>query len=122
MGNFRDLQVWQKSKDMAVKIYNITNKNEFKKDYSLKDQIRRAVVSIASNIAEGDERFSNKESIRFLYIANGSAAEVITQLIIAHEIGYVDTDIFNNLIEELEQISKMIKNLIKYRIDNDKTK
>jgi four helix bundle protein len=71
---------------------------------------------------EGDERFSNKESIRFLYIANGSVAEVITQLTIAHEIGYVDTEIFNNLIEELGQISKMIKNLIKYRIDNDKNK
>jgi four helix bundle protein len=122
VGNFRDLQVWQKSKDMAVKIYNITNKNEFKKDYSLKDQIRRAAISIASNIAEGDERFSNKESIRFLYIANGSAAEVITQLTIAHEIGYINNDIFNNLIEELEQISKMIKNLIKYRIGNDKNK
>ena len=122
MGNFRDLQVWQKAKEITVEIYKLTNENEFRKNYSLKDQIRRAVVSIASNIAEGDERFSNKESIRFLYIANGSAAEVITQLIIAHEIGYVDTDIFNNLIEELEQISKMIKNLIKYRIDNDKTK
>ena len=78
MGNFRALNVWQKAKNLAVKIYKLTENDLFKRDFSLKNQIRRAAISIASNIAEGDERFSNKESIRFLYIANGSIPELIT--------------------------------------------
>ncbi len=120
MGNFRELTVWQDAKDLAVEIYRITEQGDFKKDFSLKDQIRRAAVSIASNIAEGDERFTNKEAIRFLYIANGSVAEVITQVVIAHEIGYIKDDVLNKLMERLEKLSKMIKSLINYRMKNDR--
>ncbi len=119
MGNFKKLQVWQKAKDIAVEIYKLTDKNEFRKDYGLKDQIRRAYVSIASNIAEWDERFSNKESIRFLYIANGSIAEVITQLCIAYDIEYIKKSIYENMLLELENLSKQIKTLIKYRAQNE---
>jgi len=116
MGDFRNLKVWKDAKDIAVEIYKITKSF---KDYSLKDQLRRAGISISSNIAEGDERFSNKESIRFFYIANGSIAEVITQLIIANEIGYIKNETLQDFLNKLDKLSKQIKSLINYRIDND---
>jgi four helix bundle protein len=65
---FRELQVRQRSKDLAVYIYKVTNENVFSRDYGLRDQIRRVAVSVASNIAEGDERDTNKDSVRFLYM------------------------------------------------------
>ena len=84
MGNgFKDLSVWQKSRDLAVNMYKLTNKGPFKHDFGLRDQVRRAAVSIASNIAEGDERDTNKEAIRFFYISKGSLAELRTQMEIA---------------------------------------
>ncbi|WP_456458098.1 four helix bundle protein [Nitratifractor sp.] len=122
MGDFRELRVWGKAKDLAVNIYRITGTGHFQNDYGLRDQMRRAAVSISSNIAEGDERFSNKESIRFLYIANASCAELITQIIIAHEIGYIDKIESEKFIGECEQVSKMIKSLINFRNKNDKRK
>ena len=78
--DFRKLIVWQKSKDLAVDIYKITSTGNIAKDYSLVDQMRRAAVSISSNIAEGNDRGTNKESVRYLYIAKGSLAELMTQL------------------------------------------
>ena len=80
---FKDLVVWQKARDLAVIIYRISNKTPLSKDFSLRDQMRRSAVSIASNIAEGDERDTDKESVRFLFIAKGSLAELRTQLEIA---------------------------------------
>ena len=122
MGNFRKLKVWQKAKNLSVDIYRLTERDLFHKDFSLKDQIRRAAVSIPSNIAEGDERFSNKESIRFLFIANASAAELITQIIIANEIGYIDKKESESIVKRVEEISKMIKALISFRRNNDRQK
>ena len=89
MGDFRELKVWQRAKDLAVYIYRHTAIGEFSKDYGLRDQIRRASVSMPSNIAEGDELGTDKQSIRFFHIAKGSSAEVFTQAIIALEIGYL---------------------------------
>jgi len=120
MGNFRELDVWKKAKDLAVEIYKLTENDFFKRDFSLRDQIRRAAVSIPSNIAEGDERFSNKESIRYFYIANGSIAELITQLLICKEIGYLSESEVDMFLSELEKLSKMIKTLIKYRVSNER--
>ena len=74
MGKFQDLKVWQRPKDLAVYIYKLTGKAPFAEDYGLKDQIRRAAVSIPSNIAEGDDLGSNKQAIRHFYIAKGSAS------------------------------------------------
>jgi len=78
MGNFRKLDVWQLAKNLTIYIYRITNKGFFSKDFGLRDQIRKAAVSIPSNIAEGDESGTNKQSIRYFNIAKGSSAEVIT--------------------------------------------
>ena len=97
MGNFQDLKVWQRSKDLAVYIYKLTTKGQFCKDYGLRDQIRRAAVSIPSNLAEGDEYGSDKQSVRFFYIAKGSSAEVLTQAIISHEIGYINAKDYKNI-------------------------
>lgn len=81
----------------------------------MRDQIRRAAISIASNIAEGDERDTNKDSVRFLYIAKGSLAELLTQIVISKEIGYLSDEEFEYILEECEMIGKMLGKLIKAR-------
>jgi len=108
----KDLDVWKKAIEFVAEIYKITR--NFPKDeiYGLTSQIRRAAVSIPSNIAEGAARNSTKEFIQFLYIALGSSAETETQLIIAKEIGYVENNSF--LLDEVGSIKKMILGLIKY--------
>ena len=118
MGNFQKLRVWQIAKEIAVKIYQLTRSNEFSKDFGLKDQIQRASVSIASNIAEGDELGTDKLAIRYFYISKGSTAELMTQLIIANEIGYIDDITKNNLVDECDKISAMLSKLIKARSNN----
>jgi four helix bundle protein len=100
------LKVWQQAKTLAVKIYKITDEGQFQRDFGFKDQIRRAAVSVPSNIAEGDERGSNKDSIRFFFIAKGSLAELQTQLEIAHEIKYITQNVFNDLEQECITTSK----------------
>jgi len=115
MGKFQNLRVWQISKEIAVKIYQLTQSKEFLKDFGLKDQIQRSAVSIASNIAEGDELGTDKQSIRHFYIAKGSVAELITQLIIANEIGYIKVETKNQLADECDKISAMLSKLIKAR-------
>jgi four helix bundle protein len=112
---FQGLKVWQKSKDLAVQIYKITEQGMFGKDYGLRDQVRRSSVSIPSNIAEGDERDTDKEAVRHLYIAKGSAAELLTQLIIAHEVNYIDETTFKELEEKCLEISGMLSRLIAAR-------
>lgn len=115
MPGFRDLNVWKESKKLAVLIYKITQEGNFLKDYGLQDQIRRAAVSIPSNIAEGDERGSNRDAVRFLFIAKGSLAELETQLEIAFEIGYLDQGMLNELLQQSSNIGKMLGSLIKAR-------
>ena len=108
--SFEQLDVWKKATAVAVKIVAALKDS---KDYAIKDQMTRAAVSIASNIAEGSERNSYKEYIHFLHIAKGSAAELRTQLIIAHEVGLVDAALFEQMTPELVEISKMLHGLIK---------
>ena len=115
MGKFQKLIVWQIAKEIAVKIYRLTDSKDFSRDFGLKDQIQRASVSIASNIAEGDELGSDKQSIRHFYIAKGSTAELITQLIIANEIGYIEEKTKDQLIDECDKIAAMLSKLIKVR-------
>ena len=112
---FRALNVWQRAKDLAVLIYRVTETGSFARDFGLKDQIRRAAVSVPSNIAEGDERDTNKDSVRFLYIAKGSLAEVVTQAIIACEIGYLNEADRTCIEQECEALGRMLGSLIKAR-------
>ncbi len=120
MGHFKELRVWQDAVGLAERIYIITRDGSFVKDFGLKDQIQRAAVSVASNIAEGDERGSQQDGIRFLHMAKGSAAELITQLNIACRIGYLNQKLFDELENEAEKVRASIKNLIQYRSNNNK--
>jgi four helix bundle protein len=115
MGNFQKLRVWQLAKDLAVQIYKLTQSSSFSKDFGLRDQIQRSAVSIPSNIAEGDDLETDKQSIRHFYIAKGSSAELLTQLIIAKEIGYLDAETSNKLTNDCKIISVMLTKLIKAR-------
>jgi four helix bundle protein len=115
MGKFRELKVWQRGKDLAVYVYRTTNQGELSKDYGLRDQIRRAAVSIPSNIAEGDELGTAKQAIRFFYSAKGSSAEVLTQAIIALETGYISNENYDHIAKECESISGMLTRLIQSR-------
>jgi four helix bundle protein len=108
--SFENLEVWKSGCRVAVRIYEILKTC---KDYGLKDQMTRAAVSVPSNIAEGAERDSKLEFIRFLHIAKGSAAELRTQVYIARQIGAIDEDIQKELVEELKTLSAMLHGLIK---------
>ena len=110
--SYRDLKVWQRSKAFAVEIYRVTEPLPRKERYGLTDQIRRAAVSIPSNIAEGHIRRSDKVFANYLDIALGSAAELSTQLEITLEVGYLDTRTCQALAAELEEITKMLFGLL----------
>ncbi len=86
--NFEDLRVWQKGIELTKKIYVVTSKGEISRDFGLKDQLRRAAVSVPTNVAEGFERRSGKEYINFLNIAKGSAGELRSLLRVAREVSY----------------------------------
>ncbi|MCK4813175.1 MAG: four helix bundle protein [Candidatus Marinimicrobia bacterium] len=115
MGDFKQLEVWKIAKDLAVYIYTLTKQNDFNKDFGLRDQIRKAAISISSNISEGDESGTNKMCVRYLHIAKGSNAEIQTQTIIANEIGYISNKEKDYILLQCEIISKKLFNLIKYR-------
>jgi four helix bundle protein len=112
MGKFEDLKVWQRAKDLAVYVYKLTASW---KDFGLRDQMRRAAVSTPSNIAEGDEYGTDKQSIRFFRIAKGSVAELLTQSIIAREVGHMVENDFHFIQEECKGISAMLAKLIDAR-------
>jgi four helix bundle protein len=118
MNTHRDLIVWKKSIDFVTKIYKLTERFPKTEMYGLTSQIRRAAVSIPSNIAEGSARDSDKELVRFLTISRASAAEIETQLLISENLGYLEPT-NNKINEELIEILKMLTaliNTIKQRI------
>jgi four helix bundle protein len=115
--NFKELKVWQEAKMLAIDIYKLTSQGKFLKDFGLKEQIQRSSVSIASNIAEGYERNSDKDFIRFLLIAKGSLAELRTQLEIAKEIDYINEMAFNDFEGRCNKIGAMLTKLIQSRRD-----
>ena len=108
--SFEDLDVWKRACRIAVRVYEVLKDC---RDYGLRDQMTRAAVSIASNIAEGAERNSSAEYTRFLHIAKGSAAELRTQLYISQRIGILDHATQAELTEELKAISAMLQGLIR---------
>ena len=115
MSNFKNLRVWQRAIVLTKKVYQITNQDLFKKDFGLKDQVRRSAVSIASNIAEGDESGTDKQAIRFFNIAKGSSGELYTQIVIAESVSYINADTKEYLLDECEAISSMLYKLISKR-------
>lgn len=114
---FEELEVWQGARAVVQAIYQIAASGTFSRDYGLRDQIRRAVVSVPSNIAEGFSRHSNKEFIQYLFIAKGSAAEVQSQLYIALDQGYISQEQFDEIYKQLETVAKQISRFITYLKD-----
>jgi len=117
---FEDLKIWQIALKITKEIYDITSKKEFSKDFSLRDQIRRAIISVSSNIVEGFEKNNNNEFIRFLKIAKGSIGEVRNQLYIALAVKYIEQDEFDKLNNELIELANQVGKLISYLEKNKK--
>jgi four helix bundle protein len=107
---FEDIIAWQKSKILVIELYKKFN---ILQDYSFKDQIKRAAVSIMNNIAEGYERKGDKELKHFLFISKGSCGEVRSMLYIARELGYICEDEFNDFYNKSVEISKLLSGFIK---------
>jgi len=108
---FEELIAWQKARGLAREIYRVTEEGRFSRDFGLKDQIRRAAVSIMSNIAEGFERGRPSEFQQFLSIAKASCAEVRSQLYIALDANYIKDELFNELMSKAEEVGRIIGGL-----------
>jgi four helix bundle protein len=111
---FEDLESWKKARTLTNTVYDATGTGSFMRDFALKDQIRRASISILSNIAEGFERGGDKEFLQFLAVAKGSCGEVRAQLYIALDQGYLSQDLFVNLSNNSDEIGRLISGLMKY--------
>jgi len=112
---YRNLVVWQRAKALAVDVYQLTKTESIRRDFSLIDQLRRSAVSVPSNIAEGDERKSDKDSVRSFHIAKGSLAELSTQLEIARDVSYFTSSEVEPLINQCAELGKMLGALIRAR-------
>ena len=110
--SYKDLLVWQKAMDLTVEVYRLVKLLPKEETYALSDQMRRAVVSIPSNIAEGQGRNSTKDFVKFLVIARGSQAELETQLQICIKLGYVSEEQANNSLILCDEIRKMLDSLV----------
>ena len=110
---FEDIEAWKLSRELVKEIYQLTSGGAFSKDWGLRDQIQRAVVSIGSNIAEGHGRRGNREMVKFLWIAKGSASEVQSQLYSACDLGYLTQSQFDVLYNKVNVVQVKIYNLIK---------
>ena len=111
---FEDLEVWKEARRLTQAIYRVTRAEKFSKDFSLRDQIQRATVSVMSNIAEGFERGGNQEFIQFLYVAKASCGEVRSQIYVAFDQGYMPKADSEESIVAFRRLSGMIGNLINY--------
>ena len=114
IGSFENIEVWRTSMDLCTEVYKITNSDTFSRDFGLKDQIKRASVSIPSNISEGYERDSKNQLLYFLSIAKGSCGEVRTKLRIAYNLNYLNDLDFQSLNLRCESTSKQLSGFIKY--------
>jgi len=117
--NYKDLDIWKRSIALVEDIYRLTKSFPKEELYGLTSQMRRAAVSIPSNIAEGFTRFHNKEYRQFLYIALGSCSELSTQIIIAFRLKYFDNNKIEQLLNEIDEICRMTMSLIKKINTND---
>ena len=116
---FEELVGWQRARELAREIYRVSGSGKFARDYALRDQIRRAVVSILSNIAEGFERGGDGEFVQFLAGAKGSAGEVRAQLYVALDQGYLTESEIGELIHKTAEVSRLIAGLMTYLQSSD---
>lgn len=114
ISHFEDIMAWKRARELVKKVYQATNRKAFSQDYGLRDQIRRASVSIVSNIAEGFSRQTDREFIQFLYMAKGSASEVQSQLYVASDLDYLGKEEFSKLYNDADEVAKLISGFIRY--------
>jgi four helix bundle protein len=119
IGRFEDIESWKLAREVTRLVYEISTKGAFSKDFVLCNQIRRASISVLSNIAEGFERGGNKEFVNFLGIAKGSCGEVRCQLYVALDQSYIDQNQFDFIYEKLLETSRLISGLMKYLQQSD---
>ncbi|HYT50373.1 MAG TPA: four helix bundle protein [Pyrinomonadaceae bacterium] len=112
--SFEEIEAWQKARELTRRVYELLDKGSFARDFGLRDQMRRACVSILSNIAEGFERSGTGEFVQFLSAAKGSAGEVRAQLHVALDRSYIDEERFRELSALATEISRMISGLMAY--------
>lgn len=115
MGDFTDLKIWQNAHRLTLLIYKLTSNLPKEEMFSLASQLRRAAVSVESNIAEGESRYTQKDKINFFIQARSSAAEVQTQLFLVHDLYSALSIKANELKNEYERLSKQINSLISFR-------
>ncbi len=111
--NYRDLKVWQKSYQVCLEIYKITKGFPRQETYGLTSQIRRAAISVPSNIAEGNGRKTTPEYIRSLYVGYGSNCELETQVLLSGDLGYIKSEKLKGIQEAIGEVERMLKALIK---------
>ena len=111
---FEDIEAWQKARQLTRRVYRVSRTGAFARDFGLRDQIRRAAVSIMSNIAEGYDRSGTGEFIQFLSNAKGSAAEVKCQLYVALDENYINNSTFDELSALVTEIGNMVGGLMSY--------
>lgn len=111
---FEDIEAWKKGRSLASQVYQVTSSGEFARDFGLRDQVRRAAVSIPSNIAEGFERGGDEEFRQFLAHAKGSTGELKTHFYIALDVGFIHRERFDPLYAQASEIGRMLGGLMKY--------
>lgn len=111
---FQEIEAWKKARELAKEIYAVTGADGFSRDLSLRDQMRRAAVSIVSNIAEGFARQTDREFVQFLYMARGSASELQSQLYVASDLGYLGREDFTRLYGMADEVSRLISRFVRY--------
>lgn len=117
---YRDLLAWIKARDLAARVLILSDKGMFRRSRSLCDQLERSSLSVPSNIAEGEERGTNKEALRFLYIAKGSLAEFRTQIEVGNAAGIMTKEEFGELESEADHVARLLSGLIKSRLEREK--
>ncbi|EFK96660.1 23S rRNA-associated protein [sediment metagenome] len=111
--DFKDLEVWQRGIELVKNVYTSSQRFPKEEMYGLVNQMRRAAISVVSNIAEGKARQTKNEYIQFLHIALGSAAELETQVIVSNKLGYMENNCIQMLLEEINHVTRMIRKLIR---------
>lgn len=111
---FEDLDIWKKAMNLYVEVYKVCEQSQLKNDFSAKDQLKRAALSVSNNIAEGFEYENNLQFIRFLRYAKGSAGEIRSMIHAFHQTGQIDTQTHDSILDSVLMISKSIKNFMTY--------
>lgn len=117
---YKNLHAWRLARDLAIEVYRITDSDSLRGSRGLCDQMQRSAISVPSNIAEGDERGTNRDALRFLYMSKGSLAELRTQLDIAQATGRISRVDYNDAEALADRVARLLSGMIKRRLDKER--